>query len=314
MGVRIAAVLFFGLTVLGCADRPDPFRTVIRVEADSRAEARRRIGVRVDLVDGPPLPMARLLSQSVADELNRYDVPASTDMNAVGPYVLKGRTVPNLTDPKIPFIVLIHWSLIDRAGKAVGTHVQGVEGSRWQWEYGDPRIIRTAGKKAAKAFATMIHGNDDIVMPLEMHRAGIVVAQVEGAPGAGNEALTKAIIAALRDAELAITEDPRQAAFVLRGTVSVDPPTEGRQKVRIDWTVATFDGTRVGRATQENLVPEASLAGDWEAMAPLAAASAVEGIRVVLQSPAKGPRGRPVPPMPPPEKLPQVPGRAPPPE
>jgi hypothetical protein len=150
-------------------------------------------------------------------------------------------------------------------------------------------------------------------MPLEMHRTGIVVAPVEGAPGGGNDALTTAISVVLKAAGVAVTEDPRQAAFVLRGLVAVGEPAEGRQKVRIDWSVSTFDGSRVGRATQKNMVGAEVLAGDWIDIAPSVAESAVEGIRVMLEGKRKSRRGRAVPPLPPREALSQVPGRAPPP-
>ena len=196
----------------------------------------------------------------------------------------------------------------------MGTHIQGVEGSWWQWEYGDPRIIRTAGKKAAKAFSTLLHGDDDSMMPLEMHRAGIVVTPVEGAPGGGNEALTRAVVAALQKAGIAVTEDPRQAAFVLRGTVAVADAAGGLKSVRIEWTVTTFDGTRLGRASQENALAADTVDGDWAQVARLVAGAAVEGIRMMLEGKRQSRRGRAIPPpRPPRQPLPRVPGRAPPP-
>ena len=184
---RLAALIVAGLLIAGCADGAvEPAGTLdprIQREDLAFAELRQRAGIRIPLVEGPPIPMARLLAESLADELNIFNVPATTDMGAEGPYVLRGRTEVNNTDPNVPFIALIHWTLIDREGNAIGTHIQGVEGSRWQWDYGDPRIIRTAGRNAAKAFATLIQGNDDILMPLEPRRAGLIVAPVQGRLG-----------------------------------------------------------------------------------------------------------------------------------
>ena len=197
MNKHFVALAFACLLAAGCADdAAGPAATLdphIQREDLAFAELRQQAGIRISLVEGPLIPMARLLSESLADELNIFNVPATTDMSAEGPYVLQGRTEVNNTDPNVPFIVLIHWTLLDRDGNAVGTHVQGVEGSRWQWDYGDPHIIRTAGRNAAKTFATLIQGNDDILMPLELHRAGLIVAPVQGAPGDGNAALTIAI-------------------------------------------------------------------------------------------------------------------------
>lgn len=129
VGLRFAVVL--GLGLLGaCAEEaePPPLGVAATQESASRAELRRRVGIRIARVEGPPLPMAKLLAKSVADELNRYDVPATTEMTGVGAYVLHGRTEPNYTEADIPFIVLIRWPLLDRQGKVVGTHIQGVEG------------------------------------------------------------------------------------------------------------------------------------------------------------------------------------------
>jgi hypothetical protein len=315
MTERFAAVALACLLAAACADGPagpsGSFDTRVEREDAAFAELRHRAGIRIPLVEGPPIPMARLLAESVAEELNVYNVPATTDMSAEGPFLLRGRTEVNTADPNVPFIVLIHWTLLDRDGNAVGTHIQGVEGSRWQWDYGDPRIIRTAGRNAAKAFATLIQGNDDILMPLELHRAGLIVAPVQGASGDGNAALTIAITEAMRGAGVAMTEDPRQAAYILNGRVTTAPPIAGRSRIRIDWTVATFDGTPIGRATQENEVPSRLLRGNWAEVAPRAAESAVEGIRVMLAPPRRSRRGRVVPPMPPSQEAPEAPGRAP---
>jgi hypothetical protein len=94
--------------------------------------------------------------------------------------------------------------------------------------------------------------------------------------------------------------------------VTTAPPIAGRSRVRIDWSVAAFDGTAIGKATQENEMPARRLGGNWSEVAPKAAESAVEGIRVMLEPPRRSRRGRAIPPMPPTqEDVPSTPGRAP---
>lgn len=141
----------------------------------------------------------------------------------------------------------------------------------------------------------------------------IIVRHVEGAPGDGNQSLTLAIREALRARDLQVTDDPRQAAFVLQGQVVIGPPAGGRQPAKIVWHVTTHNGGLVGKATQENAIPAGSLDGPWGQVAYLIANAAVDGIQELF---GHGPGRRPsmsavaVPPTPP---LPQVPGRAPPP-
>jgi hypothetical protein len=115
------------------------------------------VQVRVDPIDGPAIPMARLVAQSVATGLSGLNVAAAAKVPGLTPYVLKGRAEVNRSNPKLPFVVLIHWTLFDADGDTVALHTQGVPGSWRQWEYGDPRVIDAVGASAAKPIAALIH-------------------------------------------------------------------------------------------------------------------------------------------------------------
>jgi hypothetical protein len=142
----------------------------------------------------------------------------------------------------------------------------------------------------------------------------IIVREVEGAPGDGNETLTIAIRQALTTRELQVTEDPRQAAFVLKGQVAIGPPANGRQSARIVWNVTTHNGGLVGKATQENAIPAGSLDGAWGQVAYLIANAAVDGIQELFgHGPGRRISASAVGAPPPTPPLRQVPGRAPPP-
>ena len=114
------------------------------------------VQVRVDPIDGPAIPMARLVAQSVAAGLTDLNVAAAAKVPGLTPYVLKGRAEANRSDPKVPFVVLIHWTLLDADGDTVALHTQGVPGSWRQWEYGDPRVIDAVGTGAARPIAALI--------------------------------------------------------------------------------------------------------------------------------------------------------------
>jgi len=272
--------------------------------------------VEVELVEGPAVPMATLLSQSVAGALSELGVKSSTAPENATRYVLKGRVEANWDDRRVPFVMLIYWTLEDSTGNEIGAYTQGVRGARWKWEYGDPRIIRAVGNGAAKPIAAMILEDEETPLPFLLMGAGILVNPVEGAPGDGNQALFQGIKKSLVEADVLLTEDPRQASVVLDGRVGVEAAPNGRQQIVVVWRVSTVDGFEIGRATQENTVTAGSLDGPWGAQAERIADAAVVGIARILSAgnrPA-GPRPRPGRETPPPSPdLEQIPGRAPPP-
>lgn len=147
-------------------------------------------------------------------------------------------------------------------------------------------MLRAVGRQAAKSIATLIQDQDQPPAPAA-ERRGLLVRPVQGAPGDGNQALTRAIRLAMKATAIATTEDPARAAYVLRGAVTVDPPYQGVQKVRVAWVVSTADGRDLGRITQENNLPAARLDGPWGRLAAEVAAAAVEAIERTLGTAAR---------------------------
>ena len=256
--------------------------------------------------------MARLLAESVTAGLLALKVPATIAWPSTSRFVLGGWAEANRTEPGVPFIVLIHWTLSDRSGQAVSSFTQGIRGTWVQWEYGDPKIIRQVGSGAAKSIAAIL-GDQGAPGPAPL-KTGLLVRPVHGT---GGEFLTRAIKEALRAADVSITEDTRQAALVLDGLITAAAAQGGRRRITIVWTVSTTDGDHVGTATQENTVPDVSLASAAEA--EKLARAVVDGITAILAEVGGMPAarsGRAIPGTAKPAStptLPHVPGRAPPP-
>jgi len=280
-GRNLLFVMLGVLSLVGCspADKgsalPGPTPT---------AEKQRSPQVRVELVQGPALPMARLLSKSVADGLVDQGVTATVGGDSAAAYVLSGRAEANWTDAGAPFVMLIYWTLVDASGQRIGAYTQGVRGARWKWEYGDPGIIRAVGSGAATPVSSMIAGDAKTSLPFLLVGAGILIRPVTGAPGGANGILTEAIKAALTRADVLITEDSRQASVTLDGTVAVVPVGDGREKVTIVWRISTLDGFDIGSALQENTVAAAQLADSWVTEAPKIADAALKGIKRILKA------------------------------
>jgi hypothetical protein len=110
-------------------------------------------------------------------------------------------------------------------------------------------------------------------------RPAFLIKKVTGAPGDGNKALTRSMKSAMRKNDLTVTEDPRQAGFVVVGTVELSTAVNGRQQARIVWTVNTVDGDEVGKAVQENAVKAGSLNGSWGRIADIVTVAAITGIQ-----------------------------------
>lgn len=140
-----------------------------------------------------------------------------------------------------------------------------------------------------------------------------LIRPVVGAPGNGNEALTAALKSALRNRDLTISEDPRQAGFIIDGQVDLGEPVNGRQYVKISWVVNTVTGEEVGKAVQENTIVAGSLDGEWGEVAEVVSQAAVRGIQDLFGDADEQSRARvPLPDFPNVD-LPAIPGRAPPP-
>jgi hypothetical protein len=150
--------------------------------------------------------------------------------------------------------------------------------------------------------------------PVTWKRPAFLIRQVQGAPGDGNEALTEAMKKALRERDMTVTEDPRQAGFVIQGRVEISAPVGGHQQAKIVWAISTMTGEEVGKAVQENVVRAGSLNGSWSGIAEIVSNAAVAGIQELfgIESRQSSRRSE-LPKFSGGPDLPQVPGRAPPP-
>jgi len=273
--------LFFIFVVLAaCSPIDSPLEN--RVINDVELRESRITDVRVELVQGPALPMAKLLSSAIATGLVENGITTSLEPNELSRFVLKGLVKANWEDRRVPFVMLIDWTLYDLTGKAIGSYKQGVRGARWKWEFGDPKIIRAVGYGAAKPLAAMIVEGEKNPLPNLLFGTGVFVKPVTGAPGDGNETLRIAIIRGMRVSGVKIAEDIRQAGLTLTGHVSLNPLGFGLDEVLVVWRVQTMNGFEVGRATQANNIPRGKLDGLWGDEAEKIAEAALIGIARII--------------------------------
>ena len=273
-------LFFLLITLMACSPSENSFQnqSIVGLELNDS----NLVDVRVELIKGPSLPMAQLLSSSIASGLLKNGITTSVESGIASRFVLKGFAETNWADERVPFIILIHWTLYNQSGEVIGKYTQGVRGAQWKWEYGDPKIINAIGDGVAKPIATMIAKEDNNPVQNPFHGASIFVKPVTGAPGDGNLALRDAMVSELLGSDVKVIEDNKQASLTLTGQVSLVSTGNALEEVLVTWRVQTMDGFEVGRATQANKIPKGKLDGLWGDVAKKIAAAALSGIQRII--------------------------------
>ncbi len=110
----------------------------------------------------------------------------------------------------------------------------------------------------------------------------VLVPPVEGAPGDGQESLTKAIRKQMTGQGYEVVDAPTPGAFIIKGKVAIGPPEGGKQKIKISWVVHDPAGQYLSTATQSPVIPQGSLDGAWGRTADAAAAGAAPKIVKII--------------------------------
>ena len=297
-----------------CGSAPQPFRRGTQIQYDPLIHLRSADGIIVLPVQGIPRGGRLEFMNVLVAALNDAGIPAITAKIGNGiSYTLAGRIV-ELETHAADIRLAASWGL--RAGDSTLSEVYQyqvtVDGKLWRSAAAaafEPMaagiVARISGflqeevKLAKPAVATPAVATPAVAPQAGTPESGgkrfqpaVLVKPVRGAPGDGNESLTRAVKAALRSSRVLTTDDPGQARLVLAGSVKVDSSAAGPRKIAIVWTVSTPDGTEMGKASQENRVPDDAAAGKWNRLSIMAVAAAIDGIERILRSAAaKLPQG-----------------------
>jgi len=324
LGARLCLVVLVLFAVSACTALPRPFQSTKAMPPNLLVLDGASDGVEIEIIEGPSLPMANLLSGSVASELGKLGVPAIVGRTGTSRYILKGNSVRTLNEPDSPYVVKIHWQLLQQNGALVNEYIQGIKGSEWEWDYGSPKIVRETGLITAAMVVEMINGasrmrfkqpieaggSQQAALPVNtvpqvidiksldkvkqrlgedteqevIQRTAVWIAPVTGAPSDGNLRLTTSINGALRGSGVGLVKDKAQSTHSLQGKVRLTPVSEDVKQIEIIWTLLRPDGSEFGRATQKNNMPNEMLNGPWRQMATVIASAARQGILDVIDS------------------------------
>ena len=274
----LALLLLLGL-LAGCGSLPRPF------EGNPGATARKlaqppATKLVVDRPDASVLPpgKAELFATALADALASQDVPAVS----AGGLPSDWHIDLNLQRGGVALLPL--FAITDEKGEQAGI-AQGQPIPLAAWTQGQIEMLRKVATDAAPDIAnllTRIEAARRAADPnsLVNRTTKIFVPRVAGAPGDGNDQLTRQMKSALVAQSMIV--DPTSGDFTVAGQVAVVKLPGGKtDRVEIQWVVSDPRGER-GRVVQLNEVQDGLLDRNWGDVAVVVAEEAAAGIKDVV--------------------------------
>jgi len=283
----VLAVLGLAALAAACQPLPHPF-------ADDRPPAslmtvRDSAGISVGPVEGEPKRTAAKLPGAVSKALLAREIPATDKSTGTASNLLSGR-IEKLRAPPGMGIVTVNWQLRDPAGRLIGQRSERIEARARELDEGDDKVVRRLAESSATALAALLQDEP----PAEAASTGggprVALRGITGAPGDGGKSLATAVIAVLKQQDIAVLNDPKaKADLYVEGEVAVSPAKPNKQHIKIVWHVRRADGGEIGNVAMENDVPRGLLDGPWGDMAYTIAIAAGNGLAQLVA------RGSPLP-------------------
>ncbi len=243
----------------GCGELPEPFRgnpgaTALRLAQPPMPPR---------LIVAPPsnarLPHAgaAALAALLARDLQFREVPAYAERGQRADWRL------NITaqdrGPEIVPVYTVQTPQGHTAGQITGKPVPITA-----WAAASPATLARAAADAAPELATLLSGVNTALQqanPNSLYNrpAKVEVAEVTGAPGDGDIALTRLMRTQLSTLGELVQEAPKGADFTVHGHVRLVPVSPAQERVEIQWVVRNAQGDERGRVVQLNLVPTGTL-------------------------------------------------------
>lgn len=273
----LAAILIALATALGgCQPLPQPFAEDGGA-ANPLVQVPETHGLFVGSLDGIPGEYSDRLRRRLAEALQEEGVLASVRSGNGRSYWLSGAVRWTASGGRLD------WRLQAPDGTVVG-RFEGVDP--------EASASRVFAREVAEALRRSLP--DEQVSPAgaaaETEGPAMALAGVEGAPGDGGEALTRALRAALAMRGFRVVTE-QDTSLSVRGEVEVTPVRPGVDRVDLLWSVLGQEGEVLGTVEQSNEVPAGSLDGRWGSVAEAAAQGAADGVVGVLDGLRAQPAG-----------------------
>lgn len=274
--------LLLCLALASCGDLPEPFL------GNPGATARRLAQPPNPLLAVPPGSDTLLtdasnqaLAKQIASALQATEVPAMVRTPEKADWRLVTRAERD-GDYVTPL-----FTVQDPQGKEQGS-AEGEKVPIKSWADADPALLQQVATEAAPrigAVLTSIRVAQDKANPSSLYNraAKVDVADVIGAPGDGNIALTQQMRARLAVLGPVVLTTATGADFVVQGQVKVVPIPKAQERIEIQWIVKTGSGDERGRVVQLNEIPAGTLGRYWGDVAVVVATEASNGVNDVIR-------------------------------
>jgi hypothetical protein len=251
--------------------RPPPARLSIPLPTDSL------------LTDGA----ARTWSGALADGLVAQELPATAAQPTPGDWsvVLSAHTDHGNVVPT--------YTVVDPKGASQGS-VTGAPVAASEWAAGDPVALKTAATAEVPKLLALLTSIEAQQQQSDPHSLlnrppRLFFAGVTGAPGDGNTALTRLMIARFPTLGDVMEDTAAESDFTVRGEIKTAPGKNGAMRIEIQWIVTDSQNRESGRVVQINEVPPGTLDHYWGEVAEVVANEAAGGVHeVVVQASGRG--------------------------
>lgn len=313
-----AGALALTLALAACADPPRPFArdTAAALEAPELVRPVTGSIVAVPPTQGAPDAVSRAVARAIARGLAAAEVPADVDAPEPGEH----RVISSVLDlSPVPgsdaLALVLGLELRDGGGTPLMvTQAAGsVPGALWSAATPTPEDAEALEAVAAELVAGtlpalaaaeqamvpvpegqplgLVDGLEPMPGPGGAPALGVAglppveILPVTGAPGGGsnNDLMARAAASVLRQVGAPVVAGAAEAQAAVAALIDVSPEIEGRERIRIVWSVMTPDGTEIGTVKQENVLPRGYALRDWPDLAFLIAGNAVDGIVPLLK-------------------------------
>jgi hypothetical protein len=220
------------------------------------------------------------LASAVADALVDQEVPAVANQAHDGDWRLV--VTANLNGSA----VVPRYAVVDPTGKSAGT-AEGAPVPAKDWAMAAAPTLQVAAATAAPSIASLLTRIDAAQRHSDPNSllnrpARVVVKDVSGAPGDGNQSLARQMRTALPGVGEVVQDTEEGSDFIVQGQVHTAPGASGKTRVEIQWVVTDPKGKERGRIVQLNEVPRGTLDKYWGDVAVVVAQEAAGGVRDVI--------------------------------
>lgn len=280
-------VLLLPLLLAACGDLPQPF-------AGRPGVAGARLAQPPPARLAVPAPTHALLTDAAADALAGAvaDALVEREVPAVAHDIRPGDWQLVVTAEVQGGLVVPTYTVQDERGRIMGSST-GVAMPAHAWADGDPYMLKMTAAAIAPKVAELLVGIDASRKRSDPHSlynrpALVAVLDVTGAPGDGNQSLSRQMRMQLPKLGSVVQDTPQGADFTVAGQVRTAPAAGGNMRVEVQWLVTDAAGHDVGRVVQINEVPAGSIGRFWGDVAMVVAQEAAGGLQQVILNQSGG--------------------------